>query len=161
VSVSVEAFRLEDYKLHVQALTNQYARLWTRFNFFITIHSALLVTLVGLFKDERLTWPALPIALLGVLMSALWYVAGAQDRYLVLFYRAMITHAARRVADDHDWAHPGLAVGTALDIVGGGIEGGPLQWRMETISVTKLPALVPLIVGALWTVAAIAMAVSL
>jgi hypothetical protein len=166
VSVPVETFRLEDYKLHVQALANQYTRLWTRFNFFLTIHSALLVTLVGFYKDERLTWPALPIALLGVLMSVLWYVAGAQDRYLVVFYRAMITHAARRAVHDDDWAHPGLSIKSALDILDRAghapeVRRGPLPWRMEAISVTKLPALVPLIVGALWLFTAIAMVVAL
>ena len=52
---AVDARLLDDYKIHVQALANHYGRLWTRFNVFITIHTALMVALVGLFKDTGLT----------------------------------------------------------------------------------------------------------
>ena len=141
----------DDYKIHVDALTSQYTRMWTRFNFFITIHSALLVALIGLFKEDvepaRSRYPAL-----GLLMSVLWYVTGAQDRYMVGFYRAMITHAAERVAPgDRQWAHPGLGVRGALPIVGeDGLAPGLTGWRNEWVSVTRLPALVPLLIGVLW-----------
>ena len=144
--------------------------MWTRFNFFITIHSALLVALLGLFRED-LEWAALAIPGLGVLMSALWYVTGAQDRYMVGFYRAMITHAAERVAPgDGEWAHPGLGVQGALPILAAGRPGDPevalgltnelTRWRIEAVSVTKLPALVPLLVGALWLGAAVAVALA-
>jgi hypothetical protein len=158
----VDARLLEDYKIQVQALTNQYSRLWTRFNFFITIHSALLVALLGLFKDEDLTWPALAIPSLGVLMSALWFITGAQDRYLVVFYRAMITHAASRVApDDEQWAHPGLEIEAAERILGRPVERSWLQWRSRHLSVTRLPALVPVLIGTLWLAATVGLALGI
>jgi hypothetical protein len=172
---AVDPRLLEEYKIQVQSLTNHYGRVWTRFNFFITIHTALMVALIGLFKDKGLTWAALPIPLLGVLMSALWYVTGAQDRYLVRFYRDMISHAARRVApDDKEWAHLGLEIDDAIRLLADAkrhelgtvpsdmdaenilnLSHTPLQWRKSAISVTRLPALVPLVVGALWLMAAV------
>jgi hypothetical protein len=158
----VEARLLEDYKIQVQALTNQYSRLWTRFNFFITIHSALLVALLGLFKDEDVEWTALAIPLLGVLMSALWFVTGAQDRYLVVFYRAMITHAANRVApSDDQWAHPGLEIEAAEKILGTPVERSWLQWRSRHVSVTRLPAIVPVVIGTLWLAATVGLALGI
>jgi hypothetical protein len=171
---------LEDYKIHVQALTNQYGRMWTRFNFFITIHTALMVALIGLFKDEGAAWAALAIPLLGALMSGLWYVTGAQDRYLVRFYREMISHAARRLApEDADWAHPGVDVDDAVRALADGKEPRPAgydkvsdaeavlglshdwwQWRNPAISITKLPAMVPAVIGALWLMAAVGLALA-
>jgi hypothetical protein len=154
---------LDDYKVHVGALMNQYSRMWTRFNFFITIHSALLVALIGLFKED-LAPAAIAIPLLGTLMSALWYVTGAQDRYLVVFYRAMITHAAERLAPgDREWAHPGVSFETALGILGDDakeeLDPRLTLWRSQRISVTRLPALVPLLIGCLWIVAAVVVAI--
>ena len=46
-----------------------------------------MVALVGLFKED-LKPGAIAIPALGLLMSALWYVTGAQDRYLVGCCRA-------------------------------------------------------------------------
>jgi hypothetical protein len=175
-----DARRLEDYRIEVQALANQYGRMWTRFNFFITIHTALMVALVGLFKDEGAVWAALPIPLLGVLTSGLWYVTGAQDRYLVRFYREMISYAAARLRpDDRDWVHPGVDVDAAVlrladakePRAGGyadvreaeavlGLVHDRWQWRRAAVSVTRLPAIVPALVGALWVVATVGLAVA-
>jgi hypothetical protein len=112
-----------------------------------------------LFKED-LAPAAIAIPLLGTLMSALWYLTGAQDRYLV----AMITHAAERLAPgDREWAHPGLFFETALGILGDKateeLHPGLTLWRSQRISVTRLPALVPLLIGCLWIVAAVVVAI--
>jgi hypothetical protein len=106
---------LEEYKIQVQSLANHYTRLWTRFNFFITLHTALLVALVGLFRDRDLSADAIPLTALGVFMGLIWYVIGAQDRYLVTFYRRQIAHAADRLAPKDDrWPHLGREVDEAV-----------------------------------------------
>jgi len=35
-------FALKDYELKVQYLTNHFQRMWTRFNYFVVIHAALI-----------------------------------------------------------------------------------------------------------------------
>jgi hypothetical protein len=109
---------LEEYRIQVQSLANHYTRLWTRFNFFITLHTALLVALVGLFRDRSLTLDAIPLTGLGVFMGLIWYVIGAQDRYLVTFYRRQIEYAAERLApEDKKWPHLGREVEAAVGIL--------------------------------------------
>lgn len=109
---------LEEYRIQVQNLASHYTRLWTRFNFFITLHTALLVALVGLFRDRSLTLDAIPLTGLGVFMGLIWYVIGTQDRYLVTFYRRQIEYAAERLApDDKQWPHLGREVDAAVEML--------------------------------------------
>lgn len=84
-------FLLEDYKLKVQYLTDHFSRMWTRFNFFLTINSALFAFSVQ--KDTAAFAPLFVLA--GVLLSALWYFFGATDNYLVEVYRKQMgyTHS--------------------------------------------------------------------
>src|SRR6266849_1608140 len=89
-----ETFLQKDYELKITYLSNQFARMWNRFNYFVAIETAL----VGgkfLITNGALS-PALAIA--GVLISALWYVMGAEDRYLVRLYRHQVKRAADAVA---------------------------------------------------------------
>lgn len=79
-------FLLEDYKLKVQYLTNHFSRMWTRFNFFLTINSALFAFSVQ--KDTAAFAPLFVVA--GLLLSALWYFFGAIDNYLVEVYRKQV-----------------------------------------------------------------------
>lgn len=77
------AFLLKNYELKINYLTNHLSRMWMRFNFFVTIESALLGSrfLIG---NGKLT-PQ--VAGLGAALSFIWYLFGAEDRYLALIYR--------------------------------------------------------------------------
>jgi hypothetical protein len=69
-----EAFLQKDYELKITYLTDQFARMWNRFNYFVAIEAAL----VGgkfLIPNEVLSRA---LAIVGVLISALWYVMGAE-----------------------------------------------------------------------------------
>src|SRR5437588_12621826 len=88
-----EAFLQKDYELKITYLSSHFTRMWNRFNYFVAIETAL----VGgkfLIPNGALS-PALAIA--GVLISALWYVMGAEDRYLVRLYRHQVKRAAKAV----------------------------------------------------------------
>lgn len=179
---------LEEYKIQVQSLANHYARVWTRFNFFITLHTAVLVALVGLFRDRDLSADAIPLTALGIFTGLIWYVIGAQDRYLVTFYRRQISYAAERLAPGDDrWPHLGREVEEAVSILAEAHRRKPAdaptskkerkrclredekllglgtklyQWRFSPLSVTKFPAELPLIVTVLWTAATIWVAIA-
>src|SRR4029077_1938739 len=89
-----EAFLQKDYELKITFLTNHFARMWTRFNYFVVIETAL----VGgkfLIPNGRLS-PEMAVT--GAIISALWYVMGAEDRYLVRLYRHQAQKAAEEVS---------------------------------------------------------------
>ena len=84
-----ETFLLEDYKLKAAYLTQHFSRMWTRFNFFLAIQSALFV--LSLDKDilNISTYVGL-LSVAGMILSVAWYYFGAVDNYLVEVYRGQI-----------------------------------------------------------------------
>src|SRR4051812_30766578 len=82
------AFLQKDYELKINYLTAHLTRMWTRFNFFVTIETALSTAIFGAFKDAGgFKSQALYVAVIGAVFSLVWYVVGTQDRYLVEVYR--------------------------------------------------------------------------
>jgi len=119
------------------------------------------------------------LVIAGVLISALWYAMGAEDRYLVRLYRYQVKKAAeaavKMVWTDKDTQDAYHYVGQVdkpmrdelreyerreMDDKGIGksfwkrlIELEWLSgWRVETISTTRLAALFPLLVMILWLI---------
>jgi hypothetical protein len=91
-------FLKKDYELKVNYVLAQFSRMWMRFNFFLTIESALSVALFGLFKDAKsLSDYGIFIALIGAVSSLCWYAFGAQDRYLSAIYRKHIETVAAQL----------------------------------------------------------------
>jgi hypothetical protein len=81
-------FLTEDYWQKVQYLKDHFRRLWNRFNYFLTIQSALFgATLLS--PDKYRWW----VPIFAAPVCALWYIFGAQDRYLVDLYRKEIEQA--------------------------------------------------------------------
>lgn len=85
-------FLIEDYRQKVQYLKDHLARIWTRFNYFLTLQSALFGA--AIITIEKYQWR---VPAFGILISALWYLTGAQDRYLVELYRKQIQKAVPRI----------------------------------------------------------------
>src|SRR5262245_51472528 len=87
------AFRTTDYNLKANYLTGQFNRMWQRFQFFITIQTAL----VGgkTYFGEQAT---IPLALAGAVISVAWFIIGAEDRYLVTVYRLQADAAGKASA---------------------------------------------------------------
>ena len=149
-TTAAESFLAKDYELKIQYLTNHLSRMWTRFNYFVTIESALLGGRVVL-GDGKFS---LRLALLGLVISVIWYVMGAEDRYLVQVYREQVRAAAERLAsllwkESSPYTHVGDVEATSsavpMDLAG---------WRLRPTSTTRLAALIPLCVGLMWAFAA-------
>jgi hypothetical protein len=140
----------EDYKTKLDYLTSQYTRLWQRFNFFLSIELGIFGFLSYLTFNLKVldaTWVA---AAIGIVVSALWYVVGAEDRYLVETYRARANEAARRV-EHAAGGIPGFERNHA------GAEAPPPEgpwrprsWYWRPISMTKLPATFGLLLLGVW-----------
>jgi hypothetical protein len=149
-------FLVKDYELKTAFLTNQYQRMWTRFNYFVTLESALAggKLLVG----GSPTW----FPVIGAGLSLIWYVIGAEDRYLVRVYRAHVNEAAKCVA---------AKMGTGDYVAVGARDSETVKklkeedlvlswprrflehlsgWRCEPISITRLAAIIPLVLLLAW-----------
>jgi hypothetical protein len=178
-------FLLEDYKLKVEYLTGHFSRMWTRFNFFISLETLVAGALVAAATTERPLDNLWLVAILGLVISFCWYVVGATDRYLIATYRSQIRStllelARNRVFDVVD--DPIRLRGGTLQLLNkplacfrdgksvdddfrypftGGtkemedIKRDVLQWRIRRLSVTTWPAFFPLIAIILWIVALI------
>jgi len=158
-------FLRRDYDLKVKYLSDQFTRMWTRFHFFLVLESGLSAALWVWFKDRGVfAREGLMIAGIGAVSSCIWYIFGAQDRYLVEVYRRQVRDAGRDIANklgipippDPD-GEPGES-----DYVYVGYSNAKIpyknfyqriyQWRCDPISTTKLAALFPILVVLYWGV---------
>jgi hypothetical protein len=166
MAVEEKDFLLKDYELKIRYLSDHFQRMWTRFNFFVTIESALIG---GKFLIASNT-PSRELAFAGIILSALWYVMGTQDRYLVKLYRWEVEEAGKRVAEkvwSIDQAKGYDPVGRVDDDIVKrfkdyekkqlGTENRLQQfferassWRSKQFSITHLAAFYPLIAVGLW-----------
>lgn len=72
-----------EYELRVNYLKDDLSRMWTRFNFFLTINTGLFAIAVAQSSQEL--W--LLAGILGIVMSVCWNQFAATDNYLVDVYR--------------------------------------------------------------------------
>jgi hypothetical protein len=94
-----ETFAVENFKLNVDYLKTQYDRMWTRFNYFLTVQLALFGFFGWIvFERQEPAGARLPGAI-GTLVSLIWYVTAAEDRALVAAYRKQVARAAERVSE--------------------------------------------------------------
>lgn len=91
---------MEDNKLKINYLNDQFSRMWTRFNFFLTIESGLLAGQV--FAKDGDTFDITAIHWGLIFISLFWYVFGAQDKYLVDIYRDQVEDAFNRLKEKPD-----------------------------------------------------------
>jgi hypothetical protein len=141
-------FLVKDYEMKVRYLCDHFARMWNRFNYFVAIESGLAggKFLLG---DGKMS---AGVAFLGMVLSFIWYVMGAEDRYLVRVYRKQVADAGALVAsslcngEGEEYRYVGeireSSKGIAPELSG---------WRLEAVSTTKLASLVPLLLTLAWT----------
>lgn len=79
----------KEYEFRLTYLTSHLGRMWTRFNFFLTINTALFAFAVNQTSQEVF----LLAGMLGILVCLLWNQFAATDNYLVDVYRKQVAHA--------------------------------------------------------------------
>lgn len=141
-------FLFEDYKFKLDYLTSQYDRLWRRFDFFLSVELALFGFLGYLTFNARLPEATILPALLGLTVSILWYVVGAQDRRLVEVYRDRVNAAASRFAEDPEGLPNYENNHAGADISGGW--KAVRSWYWPWLSMTRMPATFGLILVVVW-----------
>jgi hypothetical protein len=150
----VADFLLKDYEIKVRYLSDHFQRMWTRFNFFVVIEAALIALIGRYFTADsgKLPWE---IALIGGILSLVWYIFGAQDRWLVGVYRIQAENAAKKAADNVDIKdyrfHSGSTpVDENLDEAFSKKYKGPAEWRLRLVSITRLAAWFPVVIILIW-----------
>jgi hypothetical protein len=141
-------FLIKDYELKVAYLTQHFSRMWTRFNYFVGIESALVGGKLIL-GDGKLS-PQ--IAVVGAAVSLIWYVMGAEDRFLVRVYRGHVEDAGSLIAKalwDTAAHGPYCEVGETAES-SKRFTWELSGWRVEAISTTRLAAWIPLAVLLTW-----------
>lgn len=138
----------EDYKLKLEYVRGQYDRLWQRFNFFLTVQLALFGFLGYLTFDAKIIEATVFPAGMGLIISVLWYVVGAEDRRLVEVYRERADDAAKRFGRDPSGLRDFHKDHAAADI--------PSSWRTvrswywSPVSMTRMPATFGLLLTIVW-----------
>lgn len=141
-------FLIKDYELKVGYLTQHFGRMWTRFNYFVGIESALVGGKL-IFGSGKLSSE---VAIVGAIASLIWYVMGAEDRYLVRVYRAHVKDAADLLAKavwDAATHGPYRHVGEVAES-SKRLDWELSGWRVESISTTRLAAWIPLLALLTW-----------
>lgn len=152
---SVGAFLQKDYDHKIGYLKDHFSRMWTRFNYFIGIETAI--------TGGKILWAGGEVSMdwfswLGVIVSFFWYMMGSQDRYLAEHYRKQVEEAGKRLADHLEISNY-APVGTVSDV--GKFDFKSLaEWRSKPFSTTRLAAWIPLVVTLLWVALAVGTAVA-
>jgi hypothetical protein len=156
-------FLLKDFELKVRYLSDQFTRMWNRFNYFVAIQSVFIALIGGKFTagGETLLWP---LVLTGGILSLIWYVFGAQDRWLVTLYRTQAEEAAKKVAaraqmpeyreptvSDYQFHTGSSRVRNTTDQIFNDRYRGPSEWVWSPISITRLAAWVPAFTFLIWS----------
>jgi hypothetical protein len=149
----------QDYQLKVNYLTEHFGRMWTRFNFMLSIQLALFGFLgYLLFDNQNRNVPAalLPIVL-GLITALLWFFVGVQDRFLVEEYRHALIEAFKRLRQTTVHAQPPWTENDYVGFHQGQNQlfhrRGWLSWYLSPASITTLPAWIPLFALLVWLAA--------
>ena len=146
-------FLVDDYKSKVQYLKDHFTRLWTRFNYFLTLQSALFGA--AILSPEKYHWW---VPIFGAILCILWYLFGAQDRYLVDLYRKQIEHdvieikSKLKLSDYYFIGQTENIDGQSEKLENLGTKMTIYQWRNKYFSTTKLAALFPLVILVMWII---------
>jgi hypothetical protein len=139
-------FLLEDYKLKTDYLNQHFNRMWTRFSFFIAAEVGLLGFFFslksagsGYLAPQFFIWS-------GIIISALWYMTGAQDKWLVECYRDTAKNVGMKISS-HLELKDYTPVGKTKGIK---VKNGISQWRCEPLSITRLTTTIPILLTVFW-----------
>ena len=151
----IGAFLQKDYDHKIGYLKDHFSRMWTRFNYFIGIETAItggkILWAGGEVSVDWFSW-------LGMIVSVFWYMMGAQDRYLSVLYRKQVEEAGNRLAE-----HLGIPqytpVGKVSDVRKFDFKS-LAEWRSKVFTTTRLAAWVPLVVTLLWVALAVGTALA-
>ena len=142
-------FLIEDYKVKANHIEGQYVRMWSRFNYFLTIQAGLFLLLFTKLLDPQISKSSIIITPIGIIWCVIWYMFGAQDRYHAATQRKNIEHTSGQIHALLGLSHQHY-VGQTTDLMEYNIPMTFYQWRIEILSISKLVAICPIFVIIIW-----------
>lgn len=141
-------FLMDVYKLRVEFYSDHTSRMWTRFNFLLTIEIGLLGFLLSVWaepiRQEKL-W-LFPVA--GIFISVVWYILGAQDRYYFEGFRKQIQYLENEITSE-------LGIEDLEMFIFGNpanVKQGVFTWRWKFLSLSRLVAAFPIFFLVFWII---------
>jgi hypothetical protein len=157
--MDLDQFLVKNYELQVRYLSDHFSRMWTRFNFFLTINSALFGFSFNPSYEASIQY----IIIAGIAFSLLWVYFGGVDNWLVDAYRGQVDtgFAAIRKASQGSGAGSGAAsdrqpheLWQELRAVGNtdmrNVKTGFWSFRWRRISATDLATVFPIVFVFAW-----------
>lgn len=78
---------IEYYRTLREHFITQGNRMWTRFNYFLTIETAIIGIYLTKTTIISVSWPGNGIIFLGIFWTILWFIIGAQDLWFYKQYQ--------------------------------------------------------------------------
>lgn len=142
-------FQIKDYELKISYLKDHLTRMWTRFNYMLSIQT---VVAGGKFLGESNEYQS-HFIFTGFLFAIIWLLLGIQDRYLFVLYRNQVKSAFGKLeleeSEDSKWLEEVDHVGQVEEAKTKVTKKWHTQ-RWEEISSTKMAAIVPMVIAVLW-----------
>jgi len=150
----------KDYERKINYLVQQFTRMWTRFNFFITLESSLLAGKF-LFKIDE---PNQALAWIGLGLSLCWYVFGANDKQLVNVYKYAVEKASEKLTSvlpvDQVYSKdkyyyvgkPDIKFEDVNDPTRTDLKKNIFHWRLNYITITHLATVFPVVLALVWVI---------
>jgi hypothetical protein len=155
--MEITDFLVKDYELKARFLTDHFARMWTRFNYFLATETAIVSGKVIFWPAQQPQQNSLALIVLGLVVSVIWYLTSAQDRYLVDLYRQELRETFCQTLRENGFQDtpeaPLYHVGQVdkVDLKKQNIGPSIVSWRISTISTTHLAPWISLIAVLCWT----------
>jgi hypothetical protein len=91
-----DEYVLKDYEIKANYLSGHHQRMWNRFNFFVTIETALFGG--GFIVSNNVESFAISgLAIVGAVVSLIWLLVGAQDKRLLRAHEWHVAKAANEI----------------------------------------------------------------
>lgn len=147
------AFAIDDYKLWIDYRAAHSDRMWTRFNYFLTIEAAL-VAFFTISNTTAFVQRARWAALAEVVISLMWVLVGARDAYLWKVINNGVKRSARRLRE-----LPGVSLPNYLPVGVYKLEdpdhnallGRLLGTHRSNLTVTSMAVRLPLLATLCWS----------
>jgi hypothetical protein len=133
-------FLTDVYKLRIQFFSEHTSRMWTRFNFLLTAEIGLLGFFLSAWAEPLWQSKVWLFSIIGLFLSAVWYLLGVQDRYYFEGYRKQIQYLEDQFAREYNIEDiEKFQFGNPLEV-----EPDIFTWRWKSVSLSRLPGAIPL-----------------
>lgn len=154
---NIEKFGIleRDYDRKNEQLHRHLSSLWVRFNFFITFQGILVGSrLISLGGDTKKDF-SYEIAILGFIVSVVWYMFAANDRYLVKLYRTHLDNSYQRMiaflnSDKVKFDYLNNSEYVIQVAPDQAVSMNIFGWRLKKIGLTDYATMTPIVMAIFW-----------